>query len=166
MIQALPDGILNNLVTMINFMKEGEFVKANDIYLLTAIGNAPWPIGLTMVGIHERSGTRGIGCLANAPIHVGGGRAMCVSIQLALTNHQSLLIRKKPVFSKAVSVVVTGYQNMCRIRSNGDTRDEVQRAPASKKTSSNMKIEIRSSIGAHTRAYTKPLLDFGDEIRN
>lgn len=41
---------------MINFMKEGEFVKANDVYLLTAIGNAPWPIGLTMVGIHERSG--------------------------------------------------------------------------------------------------------------
>lgn len=54
--QALPDGILNNLVTMINFMKEGEFVRANDVYLLTAIGNAPWPIGLTMVGIHERSG--------------------------------------------------------------------------------------------------------------
>lgn len=41
---------------MINYMKEGEFVKANDVYLLTAIGNAPWPIGLTMVGIHERSG--------------------------------------------------------------------------------------------------------------
>ncbi|CAM9306879.1 unnamed protein product, partial [Ectocarpus sp. 8 AP-2014] len=55
--KALPDGILNNLVTMINFMKEGEFVRANDIYILTAIGNAPWPIGLTMVGIHERSGT-------------------------------------------------------------------------------------------------------------
>lgn len=54
--KALPDGILNNLVTMINFMKEGEFVRANDVYLLTAIGNAPWPIGLTMVGIHERSG--------------------------------------------------------------------------------------------------------------
>lgn len=54
--QALPDGILNNLVTMINYMKEGEFVRANDVYLLTAIGNAPWPIGLTMVGIHERSG--------------------------------------------------------------------------------------------------------------
>lgn len=56
--QALPDGILNNLVTMINFMKEGEFVRANDIYILTAIGNAPWPIGLTMVGIHERSGKK------------------------------------------------------------------------------------------------------------
>lgn len=60
--QALPDGILNNLVTMINFMKEGEFVKANDIYLLTAIGNAPWPIGLTMVGIHERSGIYEFSC--------------------------------------------------------------------------------------------------------
>lgn len=57
-LQALPDGILNNLVTMIDYMKEGEFVKANDVYLLTAIGNAPWPIGLTMVGIHERSGRR------------------------------------------------------------------------------------------------------------
>lgn len=46
---------------MINFMKEGEFVRANDIYLLTAIGNAPWPIGLTMVGIHERSGAYIVG---------------------------------------------------------------------------------------------------------
>lgn len=62
-LQALPDGILNNLVTMINFMKEGEFVRANDIYILTAIGNAPWPIGLTMVGIHERSGTKVDRCL-------------------------------------------------------------------------------------------------------
>jgi Prp18 domain len=41
---------------MIEYMKEGEFVHAHDIYMLTAIGNAPWPIGLTMVGIHERSG--------------------------------------------------------------------------------------------------------------
>lgn len=29
---------------------------ANDQYLLAAIGNSAWPIGLTMVGIHERSG--------------------------------------------------------------------------------------------------------------
>eukprot|EP00611_Tribonema_gayanum_P030663 TRINITY_DN85_c1_g3_i2.p2 TRINITY_DN85_c1_g3~~TRINITY_DN85_c1_g3_i2.p2 ORF type:complete len:346 (-),score=156.72 TRINITY_DN85_c1_g3_i2:776-1813(-) len=53
---ALNPGILANLVKMVNFMKEGEFVKAHDVYMLTAIGNAPWPIGLTMVGIHERSG--------------------------------------------------------------------------------------------------------------
>ena len=33
-----------------------DFLKANDHYLRCAIGNAAWPIGLTMVGIHERSG--------------------------------------------------------------------------------------------------------------
>eukprot|EP01100_Stratorugosa_tubuloviscum_P005568 TRINITY_DN247_c0_g1_i1.p1 TRINITY_DN247_c0_g1~~TRINITY_DN247_c0_g1_i1.p1 ORF type:complete len:359 (+),score=133.04 TRINITY_DN247_c0_g1_i1:161-1237(+) len=36
-------------------MKKREYVHANDIYLRLAIGNAPWPIGVTMVGIHERS---------------------------------------------------------------------------------------------------------------
>lgn len=32
------------------------FVQANDAYLQMAIGNAPWPIGVTMVGIHARTG--------------------------------------------------------------------------------------------------------------
>ena len=31
-------------------------VQANDAYLQMAIGNAPWPIGVTMVGIHARTG--------------------------------------------------------------------------------------------------------------
>lgn len=31
-------------------------VKASDSYLRMAIGNAPWPIGVTMVGIHARTG--------------------------------------------------------------------------------------------------------------
>ncbi len=31
-------------------------IQANDAYLSMAIGNAPWPIGVTMVGIHARSG--------------------------------------------------------------------------------------------------------------
>ncbi len=33
-----------------------EYVKAHDKYLEVAIGKAPWPMGVTMVGIHERSG--------------------------------------------------------------------------------------------------------------
>ena len=33
-----------------------EYVRANDIYMSLCIGNAPWPMGVTMVGIHERSG--------------------------------------------------------------------------------------------------------------
>lgn len=36
--------------------EEGRFLEAHEEYLRTAIGNAAWPIGLTMVGIHERSG--------------------------------------------------------------------------------------------------------------
>lgn len=32
------------------------FCQANDAYLQMAIGNAPWPIGVTMVGIHARTG--------------------------------------------------------------------------------------------------------------
>ena len=32
------------------------YLRANDAYLEMAIGNAPWPIGVTMVGIHARTG--------------------------------------------------------------------------------------------------------------
>jgi len=34
---------------------QGEFVKANDAYIVTAIGKAAWPIGITSVGMHARS---------------------------------------------------------------------------------------------------------------
>lgn len=30
--------------------------QASDAYLQMAIGNSPWPIGVTMVGIHARTG--------------------------------------------------------------------------------------------------------------
>jgi pre-mRNA-splicing factor 18 len=32
------------------------YIKANEYFLEMAIGNAPWPIGATMVGIHARPG--------------------------------------------------------------------------------------------------------------
>lgn len=35
---------------------EREYVKASESYLKMAIGNAAWPMGVTMVGIHERAG--------------------------------------------------------------------------------------------------------------
>ena len=34
---------------------ERDYLSAMDQYIKLAIGNAPWPIGVTMVGIHERS---------------------------------------------------------------------------------------------------------------
>jgi pre-mRNA-splicing factor 18 len=51
----VPPDILHNLKRMIDFAQQGEFVKANDAYIQTAIGNAAWPIGITLVGIHARS---------------------------------------------------------------------------------------------------------------
>ncbi|XP_051512138.1 pre-mRNA-splicing factor 18-like isoform X1 [Myxocyprinus asiaticus] len=52
----LPADIKESITDIIKFMLEKEYVKANDAYLQMAIGNAPWPIGVTMVGIHARTG--------------------------------------------------------------------------------------------------------------
>jgi pre-mRNA-splicing factor 18 len=54
--KQVPYDILQKLGLMVKYCELGNFVKANDEYIKTAIGNSAWPIGLTMVGIHERSG--------------------------------------------------------------------------------------------------------------
>jgi len=51
----LPEDILSHIIDIIGFLQQCEYVRANDTYLRLSIGNAPWPIGVTMVGIHERS---------------------------------------------------------------------------------------------------------------
>jgi len=54
--RRLEDGLQFHLLKIVGFAKEGEFVRAHDSYLDMAIGRAAWPIGVTMVGIHARSG--------------------------------------------------------------------------------------------------------------
>lgn len=54
--ETVADDILKHLILIIKLMLERNYVKANDAYLQMAIGNAPWPIGVTMVGIHARTG--------------------------------------------------------------------------------------------------------------
>lgn len=44
------------IAEIVHYMQKREYRHANDSYLQLSIGNAPWPIGVTMVGIHERSG--------------------------------------------------------------------------------------------------------------
>lgn len=51
----LDDGILEPVVEIVHAAQERRYVDANDGYLRLSIGNAAWPIGVTMVGIHERS---------------------------------------------------------------------------------------------------------------
>lgn len=49
-----PD-VLRGLAEIVHFMQTRSYQKANDSYLRLSIGTAAWPIGVTSVGIHERS---------------------------------------------------------------------------------------------------------------
>ncbi|KAI3337606.1 hypothetical protein HD806DRAFT_44402 [Xylariaceae sp. AK1471] len=51
----LDDDILKPVVEIVQAAQERRYVDANDGYLRLSIGKAAWPIGVTMVGIHERS---------------------------------------------------------------------------------------------------------------
>ncbi|EDV25386.1 uncharacterized protein TRIADDRAFT_50164 [Trichoplax adhaerens] len=52
----VEESMLRALTEIVVNMLDREYVKANDIYVRMAIGNAAWPIGVTMVGIHARTG--------------------------------------------------------------------------------------------------------------
>mmetsp|Transcript_22563 Transcript_22563/g.45427 ORF Transcript_22563/g.45427 Transcript_22563/m.45427 type:complete len:443 (+) Transcript_22563:359-1687(+) len=54
--REIEESLQNHLFNIVLYCEEGEFVKAHDAYLDVAIGRAAWPIGVTMVGIHARSG--------------------------------------------------------------------------------------------------------------
>ncbi|ORY44644.1 Prp18 domain-domain-containing protein [Leucosporidium creatinivorum] len=62
-----PD-VLQAIAEITFCMQTREYLRANDAYLRLSIGNAPWPIGVTMVGIHERSGREKI--FSNNVAHV------------------------------------------------------------------------------------------------
>ena len=54
-LQELGADILEHIWKIVNFCEEREYVKAGDQYVQLAIGNAPWPMGVTSVGIHDRA---------------------------------------------------------------------------------------------------------------
>ena len=54
--RQLDENMADKLFAMVLFCEEGEFVRAHDAYMDIAIGRAAWPIGVTMVGIHARTG--------------------------------------------------------------------------------------------------------------
>jgi len=51
----LEDSMLTPLLEIVSAAQQRRYVDANDGYLRLSIGKAAWPIGVTMVGIHERS---------------------------------------------------------------------------------------------------------------
>ena len=53
--QDLHPDVFPKVSEIVHHAQHRKYVTANDIYLRLSIGNAAWPIGVTMVGIHERS---------------------------------------------------------------------------------------------------------------
>ena len=58
---SMEADLLEPLLEIIRYAQERRYVDANDAYLRLSIGKAAWPIGVTMVGIHERSAREKIG---------------------------------------------------------------------------------------------------------
>uniref|UniRef100_A0A1Q3FD33 Pre-mRNA-splicing factor 18 n=1 Tax=Culex tarsalis TaxID=7177 RepID=A0A1Q3FD33_CULTA len=54
--KTIPEDILDSLTDITKSLLKRHYIQASDAYLTMAIGNAPWPIGVTMVGIHARTG--------------------------------------------------------------------------------------------------------------
>jgi pre-mRNA-splicing factor 18 len=54
-LQDVSEDILEHIFRIVKLCEEREYVQAGDQYLQMAIGNAPWPIGVTSVGIHDRA---------------------------------------------------------------------------------------------------------------
>jgi len=52
----LSDDIRDSLTSMVKYIMHRDYIKANERYMEMAIGNAPWPIGVTNAGIHARPG--------------------------------------------------------------------------------------------------------------
>jgi len=52
----LTDDIRDSLSSMIKYVLQRDYILANERYMEMAIGNAPWPIGVTNAGIHARPG--------------------------------------------------------------------------------------------------------------
>uniref|UniRef100_A0A0D9VXW0 Pre-mRNA processing factor 4 (PRP4)-like domain-containing protein n=1 Tax=Leersia perrieri TaxID=77586 RepID=A0A0D9VXW0_9ORYZ len=53
--KALPQDVRGSLLEVVRCCMRRDYLAAVDNYIKLAIGNSPWPIGVTMVGIHERS---------------------------------------------------------------------------------------------------------------
>ncbi|KAI8464645.1 MAG: Prp18 domain-containing protein [Monoraphidium minutum] len=64
--RTMEDELKVGLWMMVQAMAERNYLAANDVYLKLAIGTSPWPIGVTSVGIHERSAREKISHVMNA----------------------------------------------------------------------------------------------------
>ena len=64
--KTIDTELLAGLKLITDAMKERNYLHAYKIYMGVAIGNSPWPIGVTHIGLHERAGRERIGHKKNA----------------------------------------------------------------------------------------------------
>lgn len=106
--------MLKLVAEITHHMQNREYVKANDAYIRLSIGNAAWPIGVTMVGIHARSARERI--QSDSVAHVLNDEVSrkyiqslkrCVSLCLSETDTRSLL-----TFAQAIRPPLEHSQRM------------------------------------------------------
>ena len=51
---TVSDDIRDSLVQMVKHALQRDYITSHERYMEMAIGNAPWPIGVTNAGIHAR----------------------------------------------------------------------------------------------------------------
>lgn len=83
---VMPDDVKRGMWLMVEHMNRRDYRAAMDVYLRVSIGNAPWPIGVTMVGIHERSAREKIHSQSQAHImHDEASRKMLNGVKRCIS---------------------------------------------------------------------------------
>lgn len=88
----LEDSILGPVTEIVRSCQNRQYVAANDAYLRLSIGKAAWPIGVTMVGIHERSARERLNAHEKDTAHImadEGTRKWLQSIKRCLSYAQT-----------------------------------------------------------------------------
>ena len=80
--RTLNPSLLGPITKILRSTQSRRYVEANDEYLTLSIGKAAWPIGVTMVGIHERS--------AREKLHDGNNQAHIMSDEVTRKFLQSI----------------------------------------------------------------------------
>lgn len=53
---TIDEDILDKIYNVVECCNNNQYKEAHTAYMRLAIGNSAWPMGVTMVGIHERAG--------------------------------------------------------------------------------------------------------------
>ena len=105
----LNEEIKVGLWEIVEAARNRNYQQANQLYLNLSIGTAPWPIGVTSVGIHERSAREKISFSWNGEAHIMNDEATRKYLQALqqLLRHVQRLFPTDP--SRSMDFSTTGH---------------------------------------------------------